>query len=389
MHTQKPNMDRYLEYMGLISIMLLSTAMAGCPSRCVCSKNAVKCSGKSLMNVPNFQRLENDPVTIDLSSNEIDFISYDDFSFDKVEVVQVLYLNESKIIDIDNKAFKELSNVREIYLARNLLGQLPEDSFEVNSKLILLDLSYNLFTRMPKIISQSLETLVLTNSGIEKIDKDNFAWIPNLKYLNLRRNNLKIIDWKMFQDVPQLRLIQLEFNRWKCTCKSVELFNFLQENSVLNIEEPIQCRSNDVFVSFFTENGAPEPIKDLCEKNKNHSSYNFVGNYVEPKEKENFNQRRSAKNSRRMDKEVFTTVNSETKNIQNRKKSDYSNMKDVKHHEFLASVTTSNYIIFSIAILLAFIVGLASGCLFVNLRRSRKTDNSTSCDSLLKRSIVI
>lgn len=395
---QEHKMDRYIEFMGLISIMLLSTAMAGCPSKCICSTNTVKCSGRSLMGVPNFQRLENNPTIIDLSSNDIDFIAYDDLSFDKADVVQILHLNQSKIIIIDDTAFKELINVKEISLANNLLGQLSPNSFEYNNNLILLDLSYNLFRNMPKLRAQSLETLILYNSGIEKVENDNFVGLPSLKYLNLQRNNIKSIPVQSFNDIPNLRLIQLEFNRWKCTCESVKLFNFLQENAVLHLEEPIQCRNNDdLFVSFFTKEGSPEPIKDLCEK-YGSSYFNFVGNYVEPKEI--FNQRRSTITRHQTNRELAKTKKLEKikmKNItipnieiiSNRNKSEYSNNKCEKYYESISSFTVPNYIIFSIAIILSFIVGLALGCLFVSSKNRKSRDNSSSWDSLLKGKIAI
>lgn len=383
--------------MGLISIMLLSTALAGCPSKCICWKNAVKCSEKSLMNVPNFQRLENNPTIIDLSANEIDFIAYDDLSFDKAEFVHILYLNNSKIIDVDDTAFKELISVEIINLSENLLGDLLPNTFLYNTKLIFLDLSKNLFRIMPKLVSSSLESLILTNSGIQKVENDNFAQLPNLKYLNLQRNNIKMVDLETFKYLPKLNLIELEFNRWKCTCQSVELFNYLQENDVLDIKKPIQCKSNtDVFITFFTENGTSEPIKELCENSKNDLSYNFVGNYLEPKEI--FNQRRSAENQRKMTKENNQKIQKSEKNETNTathyqiiKKQNEENLKTKckKNFDNIPSFTITNYIIFFVAVILAFIVGLASGCLFVGSSSNKRKDSSSSSDSLLKGNILV
>ncbi|KAK9875848.1 hypothetical protein WA026_009635 [Henosepilachna vigintioctopunctata] len=287
MQSLMPTMDRYLEYVSVFSIILLSTALAGCPSKCICSKNKVKCVEKSLFSVPNFESLENEPDIIDISSNEIDYIQNFDFSFDKAKYVMILYLNDSKIIDIDDTAFKELINLREMYLSNNLLSDLPKNAFKYNKNLISLDLSHNLFRNMPKIISHSLKTLNLINSGIVNIEEDRFIDLPDIEYLYLQRNNIRIIHVDMFKYLPKLIVVELQYNAWKCTCETVEMFNYLSANSLVNIEEPFQCKTkNDFFITFFDNFGTKEPIKNLCLNNAHNTSYNFGGESEEIEEME-------------------------------------------------------------------------------------------------------
>ncbi|KAL3267482.1 hypothetical protein HHI36_011605 [Cryptolaemus montrouzieri] len=384
-------MDRYLEYMGLISIMLLSAASAGCPSKCICSRNSVRCTEKSLMDIPNFETLDNDPIVIDLSSNDIDFITYYALSFDKAEVVQILYLNDSKIIDVDDTAFKELISLRELYLSENLLGDLPPNSFKFNENLIYLDLSFNLFRKMPKIISSSLITLNLMNSGIETVDNDRFMDLPNLKYLNLQRNNIRFMDVEIFKYLPKLSNIQLEYNSWKCTCESVQMFNFLHTNGKINIKEPIQCKTeNDFFIRIFDEFGVLKSVGDLCSQNKHNFSYNFGGEFNEiewlPKR---INQKEKIyKQTAESNIPVSQKKPEESQKLA--KICDVSNNKCMEYCiEYVTTFRFSTYLTFFIILLFTFVIGFILGSLICGQRKSIAENNSASYNSLLKRDNIV
>ncbi|KAG5899976.1 hypothetical protein JTB14_034545 [Gonioctena quinquepunctata] len=237
-----PTMD--LKFL-LPFLTLYQLSEAGCPAVCNCSETSVLCMENGLETIPSFRTLENDPVIIDLSGNKIDIIGPDDLSFEKTNLVKEVYLNKSDIFDIDYEAFDEMENLQELYLADNLLNSIPDNLIEDLPNMVLLDLSNNYFSgKMPVIKSQSLEVLALANCKITTITSDSLKHLPNLRILILQQNNIKFVDPKVFESVPKMFFVRLSYNMWECSCKTMELFEFLARKKFVDSSEPYKCSAN-------------------------------------------------------------------------------------------------------------------------------------------------
>lgn len=249
----------------LLFLSVFTGIHAGCPIRCNCTDNAVNCISRKLEYIPFFEGLDNNPLIIDLSGNSIPLIDIDDFSFDKSDQVQAIYLNNSEIVSIEARAFDELESLQELYLAGNFLNNLPETFVENNENLILLDLSSNQFADMPKIYSESLEILAFINSGLQRIPKDSLSAVINLRILFIQENNLKTIDPGIFDIMPNLYNVKLEHNPWQCTCKTIRLFQNLSEKNLTDLTESLQCQTQDkIFVELFNKRRLSEDFSKLC-----------------------------------------------------------------------------------------------------------------------------
>lgn len=249
----------------LLFLSLFTGIHAGCPIRCNCTDNAVNCISRKLEYIPFFEDLDNNPLIIDLSGNSIPLIDIDDFSFDKSDQVQAIYLNNSGIVSIEALAFDELESLQELYLAGNFLNTLPETFVENNENLILLDLSSNQFADLPKIYSESLEVLAFINSGLQRIPKDSLSAVMNLRVLFIQENNLKTINPTIFDTMPNLYNVKLEHNPWLCTCKTIRFFQYLSEKNLTDLTESVQCQTQDkIFVELFNKRKLSEDFSGLC-----------------------------------------------------------------------------------------------------------------------------
>lgn len=248
---------RWAIFVCLFSLAFADTVRRGCPSMCNCSDSLVACRGEELEVVPNFESLEVEPLTIDLSGNSIFDIAPSDFSFDGVESVQYLYLNNNHIVNIQENAFSELTSLKEINLNSNGLDRVPPMFVVDNTQLVSLDLSNNMFDDLtPEIFSDSLEALDLSFTKIGTFTEANIKYLPNLKVLNLSYNRLKAIDYSVF-DKPSLLAVDLTGNFWNCDKKTIELFDFLTDKGLMDILEPVKCVTEDGFYQdIYTSEGA-------------------------------------------------------------------------------------------------------------------------------------
>ncbi|CAH2010090.1 unnamed protein product [Acanthoscelides obtectus] len=231
---------------------LLSLAEA-CPSSCECTSSTVSCIQKNLQHIPNFNSIQLNPMIIDLSGNKINSITDEDFTFDRNIAIAEIYLNNSEVLDIDGEAFVELENLQELYLGENLLHDIPQNIIEDLPNMILLELSSNLFSGdLPLIKSKSLEVLALANCKISSVPEHALKLTPNLKMLLLQRNNIKYISQSTFTGITRSFALKLFYNKFECSCKTFQLFDFLGEHEYVDKSDPYRCsNTTDTDVDIF------------------------------------------------------------------------------------------------------------------------------------------
>nr|CAH7769766.1 unnamed protein product [Callosobruchus chinensis] len=237
-------------------IILLGSVLSlveACPSVCDCTTSSVSCIQKDLKNIPDLDSLQTSPMIIDLSGNEINSITDEDFIFDKNSAVVEIYLNNSEVLDIDEDSFAELENLQELYLGENLLHDIPKNIVEYLPNMILLELSSNLFSGdLPLIKSKSLEVLALANCKISSVPEHALKLLPNLKMLLLQQNNIKYISQSTFSGITTSFALKLFYNKFECNCKTFQLFDFLGEHGYVDKSDPYRCSNgNDTDIDVF------------------------------------------------------------------------------------------------------------------------------------------
>ncbi|VEN34833.1 unnamed protein product [Callosobruchus maculatus] len=256
--------------MNYIIILLgsLLSLVEACPSVCNCTTSSVSCIQKNLQNIPDFNSLQISPMIIDLSGNEINSITDEDFIFDRNSAVVEIYLNNSEVLDIDEDAFAELENLQELYLGDNLLHDIPKNIIEYLNNMVLLELSSNLFSGdLPLIKSKSLEVLALANCKISSVPEHALKLLPNLKMLLLQQNNIKYISQSTFSGITRSFALKLFYNKFECSCKTFQLFDFLVEHGFVEKSDPYRCSNNgtDTDVDIF-DTKMTQSFHDSCTR---------------------------------------------------------------------------------------------------------------------------
>ncbi|CAG9862575.1 unnamed protein product [Phyllotreta striolata] len=185
---------------------LLLAVESRCPSKCKCSKRAVKCFKNQLSKVP---ATSSSTIILDLRFNDIP--------------------------QIPQGIFKSNSRMLHLLLNNNQLGYLQEDSFDGLDHLQNLYLHYNeikyihprAFQGLPK-----LERLYLQYNQLEEIFPVTFSNLVSLKRLNLYHNQLRHLPEDAFENLPALERLRLDHNALVCNCEVLWLSEMFNKNSL-------------------------------------------------------------------------------------------------------------------------------------------------------------
>ncbi len=167
--------------------------------------NTIDLSDKGLLEIPigllNLKNLDH----LDLSNNNINFISND---ISKLEKLKHLELYKNKLTKIPKWIF-ELKNLERLELSNNNISSISDEISKL-TKLAILDLNYNNLNSFPNWIYKlkNLISLNLSNNNINIISNE-ISKLTNLNYLKLWNNNIREIPKALFE----LRKINsLDFN---------------------------------------------------------------------------------------------------------------------------------------------------------------------------------
>ncbi|KAG7474497.1 trophoblast glycoprotein [Solea senegalensis] len=248
--------------MRLLVLLLVVLSCHGCPDRCLCSSQTVKCQNQDLDNIP--RSLPSNTKILFVTGNNISRLTVDSFP-NSLEMLTDLYLSGNELESVGEMVFDNLPNLVRLDLSNNKFQAFsdrafPDDnklqmlnlskSFHDNSsvevvlnvlqsgKLLMLkvlDLSNNNFLILPEDTFRSLSNLVnlsLQNSSIISIQNGTLK-VPPLHDLDLRDNSLKYLSTTALAEFdlkPGLR-IWLAGNPWRCDCIIEDMLMWLKNSS--------------------------------------------------------------------------------------------------------------------------------------------------------------
>uniref|UniRef100_A0A8C6SXB2 Trophoblast glycoprotein b n=1 Tax=Neogobius melanostomus TaxID=47308 RepID=A0A8C6SXB2_9GOBI len=266
----------------------------GCPEKCLCLSQTVKCQNQDLDNIPHslptntkvllltgnsISRLSVDsfPSLLDqltdlyLGGNELEFV--DAMAFDKLPNLVRLDLNNNSITNFSDQAFPDDNKLQVLNLSRCFqnhsladLSFLPRGNLQ---QLSVLDLSNNdlvflpdnIFTGLP-----NLENLSLQNSSIISIQNGTLN-VPPLQNMDLRDNSLRLlptITMSEFSSKPGLH-IRLAGNPWHCDCFIEDSISWLKNSTQVTDVQNLTCAN-------------PEELRHLPLLQIQHSQLKCSGN---------------------------------------------------------------------------------------------------------------
>lgn len=256
---------------GVARALLLLCAVAacchGCPEKCACSSQTVRCQDLGLEEVP--RALPSDTRVLLLTGNSIPRLSADSFpglleqltdldlggnnlesvepmAFEKLPSLLRLDLSNNSISSFSAQAFPEENHLQVLNLSRCFLNHttanltfLPEGHLQ---QLSVLDLSNNDLVFLPDHIFSGLPSLVnlsLQNSSIISIQNGTLK-VPPLQTLDLRDNSLRLLSSVTTAELgakPGLR-VRLAGNPWRCDCFIEDSVSWLKNSTqVLDVED--------------------------------------------------------------------------------------------------------------------------------------------------------
>ncbi|KAF7653651.1 hypothetical protein LDENG_00080390 [Lucifuga dentata] len=248
---------------GMIHLLFLLAVVLsceGCPEKCLCSIQTVKCQNQDLDAIPH--SLPANTKFLFVTGNRISHISVDSFPT-RLELLTDLYLSGNEVESVDAMAFQNLPNLVRLDLSNNKIetfGAFPDGNklqvlnlsrcfhnhssmdavlslFENGNvfQLTSLDLSNNDLVILPDDIFtglSKLSSLSLQNSSIISIQNGTLK-VPPLRDLDLRDNYLRDLPnttLAEFSLKPGLH-IRLAGNPWRCDCYIEDMVVWLKNSS--------------------------------------------------------------------------------------------------------------------------------------------------------------
>lgn len=264
--TQKSGM------MHLLFLLAIVLSCQGCPEKCMCSMQTVKCQNQDLDAIPH--SLPANTKVLFVTGNNISRISVDSFPT-RQEQLTDLYLSGNEMESVDAKVFDNLPNLVRLDLSNNNIETFSEKAFPDDNKMQLLnlsrsfhnhstvdvvlnflrsgnllqlkalDLSNNDIVLLPDDIFTSLsnlDNLSLQNSSIISIQNGTLK-VPPLQDLDLRDNSLRDLPTSTLAEFslkPELH-IRLAGNPWRCDCFIEDMLLWLKNSTQVADMQNLTC----------------------------------------------------------------------------------------------------------------------------------------------------
>lgn len=258
--------------LNVLFLLVIALSCHGCPDKCLCSSQTVKCQNQNLDAIPH--SLPANTKFLFVTGNSISRISVTSFPT-RLDQLTDLYLSGNEVEYVDAMVFNNLPNLQRLDLSNNQIQNFSDDAFPDDSKLQLLnlsrcfhnhstvygtlnflnrgnlprltnlDLSNNDLVILPDSILTNLSNLAslnLQNSSIISIQNGTLKEAP-LQDLDLRDNSLRDLPLTMqaeFNLKPGLR-IRLAGNPWRCDCFFDETLAWLRNSTQVVDIQNLTC----------------------------------------------------------------------------------------------------------------------------------------------------
>ncbi|XP_039972692.1 trophoblast glycoprotein b [Xiphias gladius] len=258
--------------MHVLFLLAVALSCHGCPDRCLCSSQTVKCQNQDLDAIPH--SLPTNTKILFVTGNNISRISVDSFPTG-LDMLTDLYLSGNELESVGAMVFDNLPNLVRLDLSNNKIQTFSERAFPDDNKLqvlnlsrsfhnhssmdvvqsvlqsgnlltlTVLDLSNNDLLILPDDIFTSLSNLVnlsLQNSSIISIQNGTLK-VPPLRDLDLRDNSLRYLPTTTlaeFSRKPGLH-IWLAGNPWRCDCFIEEMLLWLKNSTQVVDMQNLTC----------------------------------------------------------------------------------------------------------------------------------------------------
>ena len=153
---------------------------------------------------------------IDLTSNQLDQIEFNNFQFIRNSLIQI-HLSHNRLKKLSKQALASLPNLQFLSLSSNFLATLPDDLLLHDYALQEINLSSNLLINLPTKLflhNYKLTTIDLRYNLIKKLPNHLFTNCSHLEQLRLDHNNLREFPLNAFtsRNLNSIKVISLAFN---------------------------------------------------------------------------------------------------------------------------------------------------------------------------------
>ncbi|XP_028985851.1 trophoblast glycoprotein b [Betta splendens] len=260
---------------GMMSLLFFLAAVLschGCPEKCLCSSQTVKCQNQGFGAIPD--SLPNNTRILFVTGNNIPRISSDSFPV-QLEQLTELYLSGNELESVDAMVFHNLPNLVRLDLSNNSILNLSKRALPDDNKLQILNLSrsFHNHSRLDGLLSvlqskkllqltsldlsnndlvilpdhpfinlPNLVNLTLQNSSIISVSNDTLN-VPALRDLDLRDNSLRSLPYSTLAEFslnPGLR-IRLGGNPWRCNCLMDDMLLWLKNFTHVVDKQNLTC----------------------------------------------------------------------------------------------------------------------------------------------------
>ncbi|KAL1110407.1 hypothetical protein AAG570_007938 [Ranatra chinensis] len=214
--------------------------VAGCKCVWTSGKKSAFCLKAGFKAVPD--SLDSDMQVLDLSGNDIPYLTEDAFKSVGLLNLQKIYLKSAGIRELHRDAFEDLTILVEVDLSDNAIRTLHKDTFSGNDRLKLLNLNGNPLTELRESqfpVLPHLKFLELQNCQLETIHEDAFVHLTALESLRLNGNKLKRLSEAVFVPVTKLKTLSLDDNPWKCDCELRSFRDWILSSNLYS--HPLTC----------------------------------------------------------------------------------------------------------------------------------------------------
>lgn len=258
--------------MHLLFLLAVALSCHGCPDKCLCSSQTVKCQNQGLNAIPH--SLPVNTKILFVTGNNISLISVDSFP-DRLPQLTDLYLSGNQLESVDAEVFKNLPNLLRLDLSNNNIQAFSERAFPDENKLQVLNLSnsFHNHSHIDVVLNvllngqfPQLTALDLSNNDLVILPNNTFTSFSNLVNLSLQNSSiisilngtlkvppLRVLDLRdnSFTDLPPTTLaefslkpglhIRLGGNPWRCDCINEDMLLWLKNSTQVLDTQNLTC----------------------------------------------------------------------------------------------------------------------------------------------------